>query len=273
MNIIKVEITVVKKTDGTFDYSVYYENNDERGGSSADSVTNAIEQVKELIDDFLTETETDQIYPTNDPDFEDTLIESVGETTEQGSSITRSDGFSFFVPATEGIVPKIGDKVRFYGKGIGHVVRGLFINGVKLFYRTYIEQKEADAIELYGANAEDWLARWDAGRSVWSISMGGFGPGYEQALQVTAVELLRELISSKPDASKWTDSDEWRACRDNLEVVIEREPVKSLGVSGAQWGAAITLAAHLYAEGPAKLMAVNVEKARHIQIQKNFPQG
>ena len=54
-------------------------------------------------------------------------------------------------------------------------------------------QQEAD--KFYGKDAVEWLRRWDAGEGVWSIEMGGIGPGYEQCIQITAAEILRYMIA------------------------------------------------------------------------------
>jgi hypothetical protein len=35
------------------------------------------------------------------------------------------------------------------------------------------------------------VAAWDAGRVIWTVEMGGLGPGYEQTIQTLVVELLR----------------------------------------------------------------------------------
>lgn len=76
----------------------------------------------------------------HDPAFEEVTIAEVREE-DGGWSIKRSDGWSFFVPKTSPVVPAIGMTARFYGKGIGFVVRGLVIDGQTVFYRTEAQQK------------------------------------------------------------------------------------------------------------------------------------
>lgn len=120
-------------------------------------------------------------YPSNDEQFEEATISSVSKESE-GWSFGRSDGWSFYVGKDSPVAPEVGMTARFYGKGIGYIVRGLFLDGVKVFYRTEAEQAGHHLVSTYGKDAQEWLSRWDEGRSVWSISMGGFGPGYEQAL-------------------------------------------------------------------------------------------
>ncbi len=71
---------------------------------------------------------------------EDKEIRDLVVTSTDNSSITTSDGWSFFIDEKWGVVPCIGDVARFYGKGIGSPVRGLDINGVKCFYLTKEQQ-------------------------------------------------------------------------------------------------------------------------------------
>ena len=130
---------------------------------------------------------------------------------------------------------------------------------------------ESDSIEFYGADAADWLARWDAGRIVWSIEMGGLGPGYEQSIQITAAEILRHLLATNYDVKRWRDDDEsWPADRKAIEDAV-MPVVNSMGLSGAQWGAAMQVATKLYMNGPRAIMADEAIKDRHIQVSKTFP--
>lgn len=192
----------------------------------------------------------------DDTQFEDSVITSLQGIRTGGWSITKLDGWSFWVPADSPVEPKEGMPIRMYGKGIGAVVRGLFLDGKKVFYRTEEEQAEYHAIEAYGKDAADLLSRWDAGRGVWSIAMGGFGPGYEQALQIAAFEVLRHLLNGgKIDAA---------------DDALAR--VEYLGLSGAQWGAARSLARAFYEQGPRKVHD-DFDRDRHIQVSKFFPSG
>jgi hypothetical protein len=212
-------------------------------------------------------------YPINDAAFEDTTIRSVSQCRDGGWSIEREDGFSFFVPADSPITPAAGMTARFYGKGIGFAVRGLFIDGQQVFYRTEDQEKTFRDIELYGADAADWLKRWDGGRSVWTIEMGGLGPGYEQCIHITCAEILRHMLKSKYDCAAWVDGDEaWkRDCAAIERATLDNETVEKLGLSGAQYGAALSIAVQIYRRGPRDVMADPKVKDRHIQVSKNFP--
>ena len=213
------------------------------------------------------------MYPINDEQFEETTI-AKAEKSGDGWSIQRADGWSFFVPATSPVEPAINMVARFYGRGIGSTVRGLFLDGKEVFYRTEEQDSEHRNIQLYGADATDWLKRWDDGQSVWSISLGGLGPGYEQAIQITVAETLRHLLERKYDAAAWTDSEKWQLDRKEIEAAGFANPkIDALGLSGAQWGAALHMAVQLYRRGPRGIMADEQVKDRHIQVQRNFPQG
>lgn len=124
--------------------------------------------------------------------------------------------------------------------------------------------------EMYGKDAADLLARWDAGDSpIHTVEMGGLGPGYEQALQITAFEILRDLLTRKPDHSLWADEDAWKAERDIIDKNVSKI-IDSLGLSGAQWGAAMSLATAWYMRGPVQVMS-EVDDNRRTMVSKNFP--
>lgn len=208
-----------------------------------------------------------------DNQFEEVKIKKVEGDRERGFNILRDDGWSFFLDKDCPVEPKAGMTVRMYGRGIGAPFRGVFLDGQKVFYRTEDEDKEHREVEQYGADATEWLRRWDDGRNVWSIEMGGMGPGYEQCIQITTAEVLRHLLEAKYDASLWHDKDAWASDRDKIETAgFANERIKALGLSGAQWGAAVSLATKLYMDGPRKIMKEPSIQERKIQVQRTFPQ-
>jgi hypothetical protein len=211
------------------------------------------------------------MYPENDNQFEETLIKKVEQHSEDHFVIKRSDGWDFYFHSPD-FTPAKGMSARFYGRGIGSSVRGLFIEGTKIFYRTEEEEKEHQRKELYGETCEEYLNRWDNGRSVWSIEMGGLGPGYEQAIQVTFIEILRHLLEKKYDSVKWTDQEAWNKDKEDIHsAMFKNEKVEKLGLSGAQFSAALNLATIFYVHGPVNTLVKIATKERRIQISKNFP--
>lgn len=210
-------------------------------------------------------------FPKDDQ-FEDVKIKGVTKDSDGGWSIEREDGWSFWIGKDSPIEPKSGMTVRMYGRGIGAPFRGIYLDGQKVFYRTEAEDDEHREIQQYGKDATEWLARWDAGKGVWSIEMGGLGPGYEQCIQITAAEVLRHLLEAKYDASLWQDKDVWKHDLEAIEKYgFANERVKQLGLSGAQRGGAVSLATRLYMDGPRKIMSEPSIKDRHIQVSRTFP--
>lgn len=54
--------------------------------------------------------------------------------------------------------------------------------------------------------ARELVSQWDSGETIWSIEMGGLGPGYEQAIQILAVEITRDNLDKQvpnPAPSDW----------------------------------------------------------------------
>jgi hypothetical protein len=73
-------------------------------------------------------------FPTDDAEFEDHVLTKV-EASGDGWHILH-DGIGFFCPNLSPIEPRPGMTARFYGHGLGSRVRGLFLDGRKVFYRT-----------------------------------------------------------------------------------------------------------------------------------------
>lgn len=204
----------------------------------------------------------------DDPDFEERTLTEV-RPGEDGWEIL--DGWwGLWCPNLSPIEPRPGMTARVYGRGR---IRGLFLNGRKVFYRTEAEDTEYAQIQLYGADATAWLQRWDAGEIVWTIEMGGLGPGYEQCIHIACAEILREMLSGRYDTVRWSESggNAWRKDRAVLDrVVMAKTAIKDLGLSSAQWAAAMHLAWHLLRDGPRRLMNDPAVKERHIQVSNNI---
>jgi hypothetical protein len=215
-------------------------------------------------------------YPGGDLDFEDLTITSVRAQEKAGGwSIERSDGWSFFVPKDSPIAPAVGMAVRFYPKGIGFAVRGLFLDGREVFYRAEDAQRQHEREERYGKDARDLVRKWDAGDTIWSVEMGGFGPGYEQALQVAAVEFAREGLDVPIEGDRESFFREgWREVCDHALKRITPWFGGRGGLSGAQFGAAKWLAWQwVHGDGPS-FVDKPVFNDRRIQVSKAWvPSG
>jgi hypothetical protein len=195
----------------------------------------------------------------DDDEFEEVSIASVRECPG-GWEIKRSDGWSFLVERTSPVVPRPGMRARFYGRGIGFRVRGLFLDDAQVFYRTDSEDDHHFRELLYGKDCAELLRRWDAGRCIHTVVMGGLGPGYEQAIQVAMIEILRWLLAGNTDHNL-----------ESLDRVIgSRDDIARLGLSGAQWDAAKYLAFAFWRKGPAATV-LSVPQDRRIQASRDFP--
>lgn len=131
------------------------------------------------------------------------------------------------------------------------------------------EEKE----QFYGKTIEDLIERWDAGETIWTVEMGGMGPGYEQAIQATAIEVMRDLARVKPPFEVFDvedDNDERRIALKNLIDKAVRRADERFGLSGAQAGAAMNIACVLYKQGVVKAFEM-VEQDRLIQVNRDFP--
>jgi hypothetical protein len=213
-----------------------------------------------------------------DKSYTDHTICSVRSYDGGGHEVTLDDGLCLGIPKETPVIPFKGMQIRLYGHGLGSPVRGIVLDGHVVYYRTEEEDSNYRDAQMYGEDATEWLRRWDAGESVWSVAMGGLGPGYEQAIQITAAEILRDLLNGwlcgyRPD--KWnTDKDQWDIDRDCIEKhVCGKDPVKKLGLSGAQWGAAMNLAISLYRRTPIVVLTDPAVKGREIRVSRTFPQG
>jgi hypothetical protein len=117
-------------------------------------------------------------------------------------------------------------------------------------------------------DAAEQLRRWDAGEIVWSVEMGGLGPGYEQVIQICAIEIIRDWLG-KHLPEKISTSDMASATVERIDYKLP-DGSWTLGFSGAQVGAAAQIAYKFLSEGPQAALS-QVEDDRRIQVSKNFP--
>jgi hypothetical protein len=119
--------------------------------------------------------------------------------------------------------------------------------------------------------ARDALARWDSGQTVFTIELGGLGPGYEQCIQILVFELIRDY--GENEIPKFTDpgtpTDQERQQWDVWGDAAVRRC--DLGFSGAQVSIAKSLAYRVIRDGWKR----TIDKTpldRHIQVSRSFPQ-
>jgi hypothetical protein len=117
--------------------------------------------------------------------------------------------------------------------------------------------------ELFPEHATEALEKWDSGISVFTVELGGLGPGYEQAIQILVFEIIRDYID-RPLPTP----DNWRSFG---EDAVSRCNSSCLGFSGAQVGAAKNLAFHALRDGW-RATIFSFPDDRQIQVSKAFPQ-
>lgn len=114
------------------------------------------------------------------------------------------------------------------------------------------------------ATPEEVVTAWDKGETVWSIEMGGIGPGYEQAIQVLVIELLRDHLGKPLPDEK--DFEKWG------KATISRINEDCYGFSGAQVGAAKTIAWRIFRDGYGPTLR-SAPKDRLIQVSAIWPRA
>lgn len=113
---------------------------------------------------------------------------------------------------------------------------------------------------------DEALTKWAAGHPVWTIEMGGLGPGYEQCIQVGAFEMAKRL----KDAPMPDETDAQNKQLDDMLHALCKELEPLSGLSGAQAGAIKSLAYHFVKDGYNETLH-QVEQERLIQAARTFP--
>jgi hypothetical protein len=129
-------------------------------------------------------------YPENDLDFEEAKIDTVKGDERSGWVITH-DGLSFDIPKESPIHPRVGMIVRFYPRATFVQKRGLFLDGVSVFYKTEVEALKIRQEWLMGYKLEEERRKQDPKNPEpqidgfdWTDDMAeisGFHGGYEKA--------------------------------------------------------------------------------------------
>jgi hypothetical protein len=82
------------------------------------------------------------MYPKSDDNFQEHTITRVDGSKEDGWSVNFDTCMGIGVPSDSPVVPEPGMTLRLYSKGFGFTVRGMFIDGQKVYYRTEEEDEE-----------------------------------------------------------------------------------------------------------------------------------
>lgn len=131
-----------------------------------------------------------------------------------------------------------------------------------------------EAVDLIPETVAEAIARWDAGEAVFSVEMGGLGPGYEMAIQGLAFELMRAIEASGFD--QWDDDLARKQFdEETIEPVVRECDAKPWGgFSGSQVGVAKNLAACVCRRGyRAALRDPKLPADRRIQVCRHDLRG
>lgn len=214
------------------------------------------------------------MFPENDTQFNEHRVLSV-ETQGDWFSCVLSNKQVVCIPANCEWNPVEGDTIRLYGDPQwGGNIRGVFLNGQMVVYRTHTEYQEYSLSRMYGKDATDWLSRWDNNEKCWSLSTTALGPGYEQATQIAMAEFLRLMLGSDHKPGLLTNQENFKSFYNFLQTASETsQTVKRLNITNEQRESAIRLATHLFVFGPASLAGTQGFDRQPIQVQRLFPQG
>lgn len=131
--------------------------------------------------------------------------------------------------------------------------------------------KEPEGKEMFTHDTiKELIDAWDKGEIITSIELGGLGPGYEQALQIAAVEFARAIKDQPFDKDSNEDGAKARKICD--KITFNHPEVK--GITGAQYRQALWLAWQwCFVQGPARLIRRAKDdgwEARIIMVSKRF---
>lgn len=117
----------------------------------------------------------------------------------------------------------------------------------------------------------EFVRAWDAGESVFTVEMGGLGPGYEQAIQVTVVAIVRDNLDTPlPDFEAMEEDARREAWWNWSDDTFKRIDDSLGGLSGAMAGAAKDLAYRFLRDGYGAAMET-APADRKIQVSKAWP--
>jgi hypothetical protein len=222
-----------------------------------------------------------------DTQFEEVGIKAVAKEGD-GWTVQREDGWSFYVPPSP-VTPKPGMLARFYGRGIGYIVRGLTLGGVVVFYRSEAEDdakrkrecedRERERRYDFEKNRSNMDKRYAALPDVFRERIGRFrqnNPDFrwefedyelfccEQAVAIARTSLVNvgaewargpggdlPAIKSMRMATEWVDAWAKKSWKDQKKAM----PELSDKHSGNTFGCAVALARQ-YLAGPSNVSKI-----------------
>jgi hypothetical protein len=104
------------------------------------------------------------------------------EGTVTGWWISFVDGLSFYIPPDSPVEPKVGDQCILFGKGAFSTVRGVLLNGQKVFYRTEAQQVAADRAALE-ARQQEQKATAEACKEQTALRIAALSPPMQRRIQ------------------------------------------------------------------------------------------
>lgn len=121
-------------------------------------------------------------------------------------------------------------------------------------------------------NGKDFVEMWDSGNPFTTVEMGGLGPGYEQAIQIMTVEIVRDYLG-KPLPTK--DDEDQTEYENFGDATIRKHDDAVGGISGAMAGAAKFLAYRILRDGYAATIESmrKHDENRLIVVSRWFPQA
>ena|SRR3990172_6816604 len=118
--------------------------------------------------------------------------------------------------------------------------------------------------DIIPKTATEALRRWREGKSVFTVELGGLGPGYEQCIHIGVFEIVRSMNGRKPSSVKAFERVADKA------ITLADKKLGRWGFSGAQAGAAKQFAYNVLMNGW-KAELDRYPKNRRIQVERGFP--
>lgn len=103
-------------------------------------------------------------YPQNDSKYQDETITQVREGDDGWEIGIRGSAF-FYLSKPSPVEPKVGMTCRTYGL-MGHPIRGVFLDGQQVYYRTEEEESKRHAEEVAASDVKK-KADFEANRAVY----------------------------------------------------------------------------------------------------------